>query len=118
MMRARHAVVLKAARDELAIVIVDNSFHQRLADSLRKSAVDLAFRQEGIEHSADIVDRDITVEGDEPGLRINFDLADMAPIWISRRLAGPGSRRLQTDVELLWQKDWSMKRLSDVGQRN
>src|SRR5262245_28035708 len=115
MVRAGHAVVLKAARHELAVAIVDNSLHQCLDDSLRKAAVDLAFRQKRIEHEPDIVDRNISVEGDDASFGIDFDLADMTPIWIGWRLARPGSRCLQTDIELLGQKGRSIKCLCDVG---
>ena len=55
--RARHAVIHERAGDELAILVVDRAFEQRLADALRDAAMHLALDDHRIDDGAEIVDR-------------------------------------------------------------
>ena len=63
---ARHAVVHERAGHELAVLVIDRAFEQRLADALRDAAVHLALDDHRIDHRAEIIDRG---PGDDLGCR-------------------------------------------------
>ena len=54
---ARHAVVHERAGDELAVLVVDGAFEQRLADALGDAAVHLALDDHRVDDRAEVVDR-------------------------------------------------------------
>ena len=53
----RHAVVHVARRHELAVLVVDRAFQQRLADALGDAAMHLALDDHRVDELAEIVDR-------------------------------------------------------------
>ena len=71
---ARHAVIHEARGHELAVVVVDRAFQQRLADALRDAAMHLALDDHRIDEVAEIVDRRPAVDRDDAGFRIDLDL--------------------------------------------
>ena len=75
---ARHAVVHERAGHELAVLVVDRAFEQRLADALRDAAVHLALDDHRIDQHAEIVDRGPGDDLGVAGFRIDLDLADVA----------------------------------------
>ena len=75
---ARHGVVHERAGDELAVLVVDRAFAQRLADALRDAAMHLALDDHRIDHDAEIVDRGPGHDLGVAGLGVDLDLADMA----------------------------------------
>src|SRR6266576_715907 len=54
--RARHAIIHERAGHELAVLVIDRAFEQRLADPLRDPAVDLTLDDHRIDEDAEIVD--------------------------------------------------------------
>ena len=54
---ARHGVIHERAGDELALLVVDRAFAERLADALGDAAMHLAFDDHRIDQHAEIVDR-------------------------------------------------------------
>ena len=54
--------------------------HQHLADALRDAAADLALEQQRVHDRADIVDDAVAQDLDLAGLRVDFELADMAAV--------------------------------------
>ena len=60
--------------------IIGAELPQRLADSLSGSAMRLSFNDEGVDGSADIVDRSIANQFECPRLSIDLDLADMGAV--------------------------------------
>jgi hypothetical protein len=52
---ARHRIVHVRAGDELAVRVIHNMLHQRLADALDEAAVHLAFDQHWIDDRAEVV---------------------------------------------------------------
>jgi len=88
---ARHAVIHEAGRQQLAgIRFVDHLLHQNLTNALRHTTMDLSCQSERIDHGADVIDHEIRLQIDHAGVRINFKLADMAPIRerVERRRIG------------------------------
>ena len=75
---ARHGVVHERAGHELAVLVVDRAFEQRLADALRDAAMHLALDDHRIDDDAEIVDRGPADDLGVAGLRIDLDLADVA----------------------------------------
>ncbi len=53
--RARHRIVHEAAARKLAAAVIDNMFHQRLAQTLGDAAMNLAVDQHVVDRLADIV---------------------------------------------------------------
>ena len=79
---ARHGVVHERARQELAVAVVDDALHQRLARALGDAAMGLAVQDQRVHRAADIVDRGVAVDAHHAGLGIDLDLADMPAIGI------------------------------------
>ena len=74
---ARHGVVHERRRHELAAVVVDRAFQQRLADALGEAAMDLALDDHRVDQPAEIVGRDEVDEVGLAGAGIDLDLADV-----------------------------------------
>ena len=58
-----------------AVFVVDRVFEQRLADALHDAAVHLSFEQQWIDGGAEIIDDGVALDGDTPGVGIDFDCA-------------------------------------------
>ena len=71
-------VVHERAGDELAVLVVDRAFEQRLADALGDAAMHLALDDHRIDHRAEIVDRGPVDDLGRAGLGVDLDLADVA----------------------------------------
>ena len=74
---ARHAVVHVAGGDQLAFLVVDRAFQQRLADALGDAAVHLALDDHRIDERAEVVDRGPAVDAGDAGLGVDLHLADV-----------------------------------------
>ena len=61
-------------------MVIDDVFEQCLAGALGDPALNLALRQQRIDHRAAIVDDGVAVEFDRTGLGVDLDLADMAAV--------------------------------------
>ena len=59
-------------------------FEQRLADTLRDTAMDLAVNDERVHRAPDIVDGGVGNKRHGAGLWIDFDLADMRAVRVAR----------------------------------
>ena len=57
---------------------------QRLPGALGDAAVDLAVDDQRVDGKSDVVDRGIADEGDHAGLRVDFDLANVAAVGEAR----------------------------------
>jgi len=78
---SRHHVIHEARRRRLAgLTVIGHLLAQRLADALDGAAVQLAAHDHRVDDAADIIGRDIGDDLDGAGLRIDLDLADMAPL--------------------------------------
>ena len=75
---ARHGVIHHRAGHELAVLVVDRAFEQRLADALRDAAMHLALDDHRIDHGAEVVDRGPIHDLGLAGVDIDLDLADVA----------------------------------------
>ena len=75
--RPRHLVVHVGRRHELAVLVVDGAFHQRLADALGDAAMHLALDDHRVDQLAEIVDRRPFGDLGDAGLGIDLDLADV-----------------------------------------
>ena len=73
---ARDSVVHERAREQLTARIVNAVLTQRLTETLRDAALDLAFNNHRIDYCADVVDAPITNQiPPNEFLRVDFDLA-------------------------------------------
>ena len=74
----RHRVILERAGQQLpALRVVDQVFHQHLAEPLDDAAMDLPLAQERVQHRPDIVDGAVAGQRHLAGLGVDLDLADM-----------------------------------------
>ena len=79
--RARHGVIEKRARQQLARFVVEyHLLAQRLADTLHGTTFKLTHDDQRIDHAAHVVDRPVAIDLDGARLRIDLDLADVATI--------------------------------------
>jgi len=82
----RDRVVGQVTAQQLpALRIINGAFEHRLADALGDAAMNLPGQQQRVDDDAEIVDDDITLDDDLPGVRVDFDFADMAAIGEGRR---------------------------------
>ena len=81
---ARHAIVEKACRQQLAVVIEYGALHQRLSGALGDAAMDLPRKQQRIQGESKVVDDRIANDGGFAGVRIDLDLAGMGAVRIGR----------------------------------
>ena len=68
-----------------------NLLQQGLADTLRNATMDLPFEGHWIENRAYVIDRNIALDGNRPGLDIDLHFANMTPLrkgWRLRRKFG------------------------------
>src|SRR6185312_16675849 len=86
--RPRHGVVHERAGEHLALLVELDVFHEDLADAHGDAAVDLAVKEQRIDHRADVVDYVVAQDFDLAGLLVDFQLADVAAVRIARHLAG------------------------------
>ena len=63
--------------DQLALLVVNHFFIQRLTDRLHDAAVNLSVDQHRVDHLAAIIDRDVTQKLDVAGFAIDFDDDDV-----------------------------------------
>ena len=78
MLGARNGIIEQRTGQQLPIVrIVADLLIERLCDALHDAAMDLAGRETGIDQRADVVNRDIVEDVDDPGLRIDFDISEV-----------------------------------------
>ena len=70
------------------LLLVDDLFHQNLADALRDAAVNLAGQRQGVDDGADVIDDKIGQQFNHAGSGIDLHLADMAAVRIGRLLGG------------------------------
>src|SRR5262245_31587635 len=75
-----HRIVAVAANQWLAAAVVDHCLHERLADALRRTAMDLTFDKQGVNDSAAIVHHDVTQQCNVPGLGIDLDHSNVRTI--------------------------------------
>ena len=75
-----HRIVHERPGEKLSIIVILTVFHEHLSKSLANSAVHLSMNDWRIDDRADIVNRDIAVNGDFSGFWLNFDFADMAAV--------------------------------------
>src|SRR5215470_3951728 len=71
--RVRHRIVVVAANQRLAAAVVDHGLHERLADALCRTAMDLTFDKQGVNDSAAIIHHHVTQQRNVPGLGIDLD---------------------------------------------
>src|SRR5215510_2533340 len=75
-----HRIVAVAANQWLSAPVVDHCLHERLADALRRTAMDLTFDKQGVNDSAAIVHHDVTQQCNVPGLGIDLDHSNVRTI--------------------------------------
>src|SRR3546814_826452 len=63
--------------ENLPLLVIDDLFHQHLADALRDTALDLSVHNHGINHAATIVDYGVLLYRHRSELWINGHLCDM-----------------------------------------
>ncbi len=68
---------MKLAVIELALLVIDRAFEQRLADALRDAAMHLALDDHRIDEVAEIIDRGPSLDRRRARRRIDFEFADM-----------------------------------------
>ncbi len=73
------------------LAVVDDLFHQCLAQPLRDAAVDLALEADRVHHRADIVDDDVADDLERTGIGVDLDLADMAAVGVGVVVGGKGA---------------------------
>src|SRR5713226_2620454 len=73
---ARHAIVHERAGHELAVLVVDRAFEQRLAHALGDPTMDLALDDHRIDEDPEIVDRGPIDDVGLAGIGIDLHLAD------------------------------------------
>src|SRR5262249_1674582 len=97
---ARHRIIGERAGDQLSgLRLVKNSFQQGFAYSLDGGSVQLALEGERVDDGADVVDRGQSADRNGAGVRIDFDLADHAAVWIGVG-ARMRSRAIEADAKL------------------
>ena len=115
----RHTVIHKASRQVLTqLSVVDDLLHQRLTESLRDAAMDLAFQANRVHHRADIVDHDIADDLERTGIGVDLDLADVAAIGIGVVVGGEGSRLVEPAFEARRQAAGLERGLGNIGDAN
>ena len=76
----RHGVIGQIAGQQLpALRIIHRAFEHRLPNPLRDPAMHLSRQQQRVDDRAEIVHDEIAHDLDQPGLRLDLDLADMNP---------------------------------------
>ena len=81
---ARQGIVHERAGDRLAARVIVDLFHQRLADTLRDAAMQLAGDDHRIDNGAEIIDAAVAHDLDHAGLRIDLDFGDVTAVGESR----------------------------------
>src|SRR6185437_16640233 len=76
--RVRHRVIHERTCDQLAVLVVNDAFEQRLADALRDAAMHLAFDDHRIDHGAEVVDSGPVHDLRLAGVAVDFHLTDVA----------------------------------------
>ena len=74
---ARHAVVVEAGRDELAALVVDGTFEERLTDALGDAAMNLAFDDHRVDDHPEIVHRRPALDLGHARVGVDLYLADV-----------------------------------------
>jgi len=115
---SRHAVIHEAAGQVSRLPVVDYLLHQSLAQSLCYATMDLALEADRVDHSADIVDNDITDDFERAGVRVDFDLTDMAAVGIGVVLGCKGAGLIEAILKP-WRKAAGLeRRFGDIGDAN
>src|SRR5262252_2705849 len=94
--------------------IIGAQLPQRLADSLSGSAMRLSVNDEGIDGSADIVDRRIANQFECAGLAIDFDLADMRAVGKAKLQDGSVACCLKSSGQIFRHALTACRRCRDV----
>ena len=96
--RARHGVIHVTSGQELAAVaVVNDILHQRLADALGQTAMDLAFADHRVDGTPAIVDDGIAVDFRFAGCRIDLNFNHVTAVRIARNVAVEGATRFEPE---------------------
>src|SRR4029077_6777605 len=77
---ARHGVIHERAGAQLALGVVKRVFHQRLAETLHRTTMDLALDEHRVHHRAEIIAADVAIHMGLARLRIDLDLGDVTAV--------------------------------------
>ena len=94
--RRRHQIIGKRAGQKAAVIGIGILFIERCTERLGKAAADLPRHHRRMQDAAAIVHRDIAVEADGAGRRIDLDAAEIENEAMAQRaidLVGVGRRR-------------------------
>src|ERR1051325_4766507 len=99
------------------MAVIHDALHDRLPQTLCDSAMDLALQTDRVDDRTDIVDDDIGDDFDLAGLRVDFDLADMAAVRGGRVGGGKGAGFVQPALETRRQFPDLERCLRNLGDR-
>src|SRR5204863_6275525 len=99
----RHAVIHEAAGDELpGLAVIDLVLQERLSQPLHHATVNLPAHDERVEHAAEVVDDEITIDRDRAGFGVHLQLAHMRAVGMAGRI---GARSEEHTSELQSRRD-------------
>src|SRR5215813_2637675 len=116
LVRFGNCIVHQFAGHQLACLVVDGFFVERLSDGLGDPTVDLTIHQHRVDDPPAIVDSNVAEDANVPSLAIHFYRADVGPKWIGEVLWLERCSGTQARLESLRDRRRSVGCYCDLGE--